>query len=227
MATVNAGSSPLARGTLERHLVAPRGRRFIPARAGNTGGRGGRGLRRPVHPRSRGEHMGLLTLPVASSGSSPLARGTRIHHVLHFQSPRFIPARAGNTLPDAWTVSPPAVHPRSRGEHSFAAIRSPGRHGSSPLARGTPGGPFRRRRPDRFIPARAGNTRWWSRTSRAIPVHPRSRGEHHATAPATASAIGSSPLARGTLLAAPDELDGAPVHPRSRGEHGASSIGGR
>ena len=75
--SASAGSSPLARGTLERPVRAACLSRFIPARAGNTGP-GGRGRRRrAVHPRSRGEHLG---------GRPPGAAGGR-----------FIPARAGNT----------------------------------------------------------------------------------------------------------------------------------
>ena len=73
-----------------------------------------------------------------------------------------------------------------------------------------------------------------------MPAHPRSRGEHTNTPAATATAFGSSPLARGTLLAAVAQLERsrliparagntplsapcyflAPAHPRSRGEHG-------
>ena len=53
------GSSPLARGTRcagRRHLC---GRRFIPARAGNTSMASSRQTRRTVHPRSRGEHAAI------------------------------------------------------------------------------------------------------------------------------------------------------------------------
>ena len=52
------GSSPLARGTPPVARREPEALRFIPARAGNT--RAGRPRRRspPVHPRSRGEHLG-------------------------------------------------------------------------------------------------------------------------------------------------------------------------
>ena len=51
------GSSPLARGTLAWTGELSGGHRFIPAGAGNTVRHQDRPLRRPVHPRWRGEHL--------------------------------------------------------------------------------------------------------------------------------------------------------------------------
>ncbi len=75
--------------------------------------------------------------------------------------------------------------------------------GSSPLARGT-----RHRRPvgdqrRRFIPAGAGNATALARTRSITAVHPRWRGEREAEFDFDDQQIGSSPLARGTLAAAP------------------------
>ena len=70
------GSSPLARGTPIRHRRRSAPRRFIPARAGNTGSRSSSLAHRPVHPRSRGEHAARLVRRARTDGSSPLARGT-------------------------------------------------------------------------------------------------------------------------------------------------------
>ena len=50
------GSSPLARGTPMRRYLVMDGRRFIPARAGNTLILGLCSDAHSVHPRSRGEH---------------------------------------------------------------------------------------------------------------------------------------------------------------------------
>ena len=50
----------------------------------------------------------------------------------------------------------------------------------------------------RFIPAGAGNTAGGHASRRPLPVHPRWRGEHVASASMPASLDGSSPLARGT-----------------------------
>ena len=254
------GSSPLARGTPRRSHAAAEPERFIPARAGNTTGTAGTGGRTPVHPRSRGEHVGDPAphgalrrfiparagnttrrgrrspgapvhprsrgehTPAAGAarglpGSSPLARGTQWTRLTGSDRDRFIPARAGNTRRPTTCTHTSAVHPRSRGEHA--------RH------------PRRRRRAGRFIPARAGNTCTWSPTPPSSPVHPRSRGEHGGTRAQRRTALGSSPLARGTPFGREQEwfvdrfiparagntrravrrTRRTPVHPRSRGEH--------
>ena len=135
-----------------------------------------------------------------AAGSSPLARGTPPgNRPLRVRS-RFIPARAGNTTPGAPSAATATVHPRSRGEHWSAERSAAVCPGSSPLARGTP-----LLRPpllpaERFIPARAGNTRRTGSRCQPGAVHPRSRGEHsRTTRGGGALCSGSSPLARGTL----------------------------
>ena len=113
------------------------------------------------------------------------------------------------------------------------------RPGSSPLARGPLPLKPHVRRPDRFIPAGAGNTTSYRAGWLQRPVHPRWRGEHFRSVSVPPPWYGSSPLARGT----PDghraaERRGrfipagagntltftawkwpATVHPRWRGEH--------
>ena len=133
-------------------------------------------------------------------GSSPLARGTRHRRGGAPHPCRFIPARAGNTLPPARPITRDSVHPRSRGEHTTRSPTLGRRAGSSPLARGTP-----TRRPQhahnrRFIPARAGNTPAAASPTAWPPVHPRSRGEHQALRDGSTMEDGSSPLARGTRV---------------------------
>ena len=213
--------------------------RFIPARAGNTPPARSCASRGAVHPRSRGEHPRLHAPRASASGSSPLARGTHPRSALDGAPFRFIPARAGNTSPHARSLPSPPVHPRSRGEHVGINLELGLDDGSSPLARGTPAGRAPTRPSDRFIPARAGNTRGARATPAARAVHPRSRGEHASALILLAAATGSSPLARGTRLH-PGQgriesrfiparagntrqrisgLRNSPVHPRSRGEH--------
>ena len=153
-----SGSSPLARGTrpvVRQHRLD---QRFIPARAGNTRSPNTRASTRPVHPRSRGEHDWCDSDSDIGDGSSPLARGTLDAFGALPLPVRFIPARAGNTASRWCCGTGPAVHPRSRGEHTEGVGTASSGIGSSPLARGTPahsGAPFTR---FRFIPARAGNT---------------------------------------------------------------------
>ena len=172
------GSSPLARGTLRRAVARHRPRRFIPARAGNTRSRSRRSGPKPVHPRSRGEHLAVKSRENPQTGSSPLARGTRRgRHRLDSRG-RFIPARAGNTACPRTAPPRPPVHPRSRGEHMSGALVANVRIGSSPLARGTQARGARRQALGRFIPARAGNTATWASSATRGTVHPRSRGEH-------------------------------------------------
>ena len=134
-----------------------------------------------------------------AAGSSPLARGTP--GPVHVLGPGggLIPARAGNTVFGCLFKVCVGAHPRSRGEHSgLACIRSTNR-GSSPLARGTPGGYRWLCAVLGLIPARAGNTSERGNSEADRGAHPRSRGEHRMTPPPEGATAGSSPLARGTL----------------------------
>ena len=216
---LQAGSSPLARGThpperrhredrrfiparagntRRRRAVAPLRQRFIPARAGNTTNRRILGSELPVHPRSRGEHVGVGVEVRARAGSSPLARGTQSISRRRRLRARFIPARAGNTCGPPCCTSPRPVHPRSRGEHRIVGKRKVMVVGSSPLARGTLTHVAGRHLAERFIPARAGNTGCDVQIESRGAVHPRSRGEHSRSRAMSQHAAGSSPLARGT-----------------------------
>ena len=192
------GSSPLARGTRIPYCLVILVLRFIPARAGNTQRLRDAQAHLSVHPRSRGEHWRDNSFEDLGHGSSPLARGTPARSSAATCSARFIPARAGNTnsCPRGETGAP--VHPRSRGEHSRRPSSNVSTHGSSPLARGTPGRRARRARDHRFIPARAGNTSPFATGDARSSVHPRSRGEHLLAHQMPAESHGSSPLARGT-----------------------------
>ncbi len=94
---LNAGLSPLARGTLGHIQAAADQPRFIPAGAGNT-----QWLRcipadQSVYPRWRGEHLSGVEMAMLSGGLSPLARGTLISPNRNHKLTRFIPAGAGNT----------------------------------------------------------------------------------------------------------------------------------
>ena len=98
--SLHLGSSPLARGTQPRPLQHGSRPRLIPARAGNTWRTNYERNRDSAHPRSRGEHIGSISLSGRKYGSSPLARGT----------PR--------SLAEGTKIERQPAHPRSRGEHS-------------------------------------------------------------------------------------------------------------
>ena len=150
------GSSPLARGLLERPND-PRPRRgIIPARAGFTVKTRSVARQLRDHPRSRGVYPTADELNKGIHGSSPLARGLPYSLVLPGVWRGIIPARAGFTY------------------RQYILRR--GVKGSSPLARGL-------RVPEcfsplrlRIIPARAGFTARPRRPAHITRDHPRSRG---------------------------------------------------
>ena len=139
---------------------------------------------------------------IASSapGLSPLARGTltRCYPVPFFQ--RFIPAGAGNTRLSSFSIQPPTVYPRWRGEHDCFRARVIVEVGLSPLARGTRDRRCYAELLERFIPAGAGNTRAYRIADNKLPVYPRWRGEHQAIMSLPENSYGLSPLARGTRV---------------------------
>ena len=71
------GSSPLARGLLERLATQVGDGRIIPARAGFTQVMVVRRDNQVDHPRSRGVYIPESPLVILRTGSSPLARGLR------------------------------------------------------------------------------------------------------------------------------------------------------
>ncbi len=178
-----------------------------------------------------------------NSGSSPHARGTRLHCEGGRGLCGIIPACAGNTRKVSSSRARLRDHPRMRGEHISSDDKRISRMGSSPHARGTLY--YRRHGGDDrgIIPACAGNTS--KRRSRpSLPWdHPRMRGEHILESQTGRRRWGSSPHARGT----PDRTMGRPRrhgiipacagntpskttskssnrdHPRMRGEHSPSN----
>ena len=113
------GSSPLTRGahraSRPQALVAG----LIPAHAGSTSPNGPSTTALAAHPRSRGEHFGLLPDPRWAPGSSPLTRGARDTPMNSRDKVGLIPAHAGSTKHGKTSRTPPWAHPRSRGEHCF------------------------------------------------------------------------------------------------------------
>ena len=178
-----SGSSPLARGLLDRCLCASCRGRIIPARAGFTVQGGLRLDPIPDHPRSRGVYGASGREIAIWGGSSPLARGLPAGPHLSAGRRGIIPARAGFTPPTHICLSGARIiparagftvgvvvsphgetdHPRSRGVYLTFFVSGAPAAGSSPLARGLPRQGERRWEHRGIIPARAGFTRAWVR----------------------------------------------------------------
>ncbi len=109
------GSSPLARG--RRHDVENRNAvpGIIPACAGPTVGAVEDVRQRGDHPRLRGADRDGHTDIIASTGSSPLARGRRCTTTSPGSPNRIIPACAGPTPARRRTDRRHEDHPRLRG----------------------------------------------------------------------------------------------------------------
>ena len=238
--TVSAvGSSPLARGPRTEAGTSNSSGGLIPARAGTTIVFYSSSFRFWAHPRSRGDHVSAIPHKVCAPGSSPLARGPRRGCTYALRGGGLIPARAGTTVCAAAELRGRRAHPRSRGDHSQNPDATNCAGGSSPLARGPPQCAHRLRHQPGLIPARAGTTAVGEMLTAACWAHPRSRGDHFDRFHIIASAVGSSPLARGPppsslkwrgktgLIPAragttqPQQLKEQPerAHPRSRGDH--------
>ena len=112
------GSSPRVRGTSQAARWGCTGRRFIPACAGNICPPVPSNSIMTVHPRVCGEHLGRLSRPAPTFGSSPRVRGTYKSTVRPCLILRFIPACAGNISSGSRRRDELSVHPRVCGEHN-------------------------------------------------------------------------------------------------------------
>ena len=115
------------------------------------------------------------------TGSSPLARGLHGVAAADLVHDGIIPARAGFTCAGGRPPWRRSDHPRSRGVYA-----PPVDAGDVPVG---------------IIPARAGFTRIGGRLFQRGKDHPRSRGVYLLPGGLDGDAQGSSPLARGLLLA--------------------------
>ena len=187
----------------------------------------------------RGEHYSTTVTETFNSGSSPHARGTRLHSRFMRCASGIIPACAGNTSRLSSRIRDTWDHPRMRGEHVAESLHCPAPPGSSPHARGTRKCYGVCKASAGIIPACAGNTCRPSNRSSPHWDHPRMRGEHFFRDHELLLAEGSSPHARGTLMFRPfvylvagiipacagNTASANPVvfsdgdHPRMRGEH--------
>ena len=129
-------------------------------------------------------------------------RGTGIDNGAARIGSRFIPARAGNSMPRRSSTVIAAVHPRTCGEQYWKDGQSYHIYGSSPHVRGTVHAYEHPLLAVRFIPARAGNRPSPKTLFRSGAVHPRTCGEQTSRRVLMRTAIGSSPHVRGTVCRA-------------------------
>ena len=130
-------TSPRVRGTGSRSARDGAHRRFIPAGAGNSGGRAAICPAMSVHPRGCGEQSAMRSTISDWSGSSPRVRGTGLGGISFSGVIRFIPAGAGNSATSAANPDALAVHPRGCGEQRAGDADRSRPRGSSPRVRGT------------------------------------------------------------------------------------------
>ena len=202
----SVGSSPLARGLRTSVGSGTPKTGIIPARAGFTWGWDCFGPAPGDHPRSRGVYTPEQVAAEWHCGSSPLARGLLPFGVLGLDHAGIIPARAGFTVTHTIFRLPETDHPRSRGVYTFPSERARLESGSSPLARGLPARAAALLLAQRIIPARAGFTRRRPRPRGRRGDHPRSRGVYLLALYMDDWRSGSSPLARGLLDAALEDV---------------------
>ena len=111
-----------------------------------------------AHPRSRGEHVGVVDAGEGGLGSSPLTRGAPFPLVPQPPPGGLIPAHAGSTGGAVVSRATTRAHPRSRGEHQRVEPIQGAVTGSSPLTRGAPPEAMWDFMEDWLIPAHAGST---------------------------------------------------------------------
>ena len=133
------GSSPHTWGTYPCCRPGPSLRRFIPTHVGNISRWSGSGPAPPVHPHTRGEHLGLVIFFQPIAGSSPHTWGTSVTPASRGRSRRFIPTHVGNIDGWAWATPLSPVHPHTRGEHPTSGSKINTDNGSSPHTWGTYG----------------------------------------------------------------------------------------
>ena len=194
-----SGSSPRMRGTRAGRQPSWPRCRIIPAHAGNS-------MRvveaippLPDHPRACGELRKPSAPKSGASGSSPRMRGTLGCGGVCCGSHRIIPAHAGNSAAPGRPRLPQPDHPRACGELLRAEVCRVGSFGSSPRMRGTLQELDHRGRPNRIIPAHAGNSITHSCQISCQSDHPRACGELNAALSRVFAFAGSSPRMRGTL----------------------------
>ena len=177
-ASALVGSSPRVRGKPCIRRPGRCARRLIPACAGKTAPTSGKYSGNTAHPRVCGENESTQDWPKIEEGSSPRVRGKPDVMIEAPSDLGLIPACAGKTSRSASTAFEARAHPRVCGENSTMPGRVLEEAGSSPRVRGKLPSPPAVALGCRLIPACAGKTSRWMRTTRAWRAHPRVCGEN-------------------------------------------------
>ena len=197
--SARAGSPPLARGTVVAKAAYAVANGITPACAGNS----------TVsyyylhvywdHPRLRGEQRYIPTSRGFCRGSPPLARGTATFADGQDLKRGITPACAGNSSASISKRLFSKDHPRLRGEQLNQTAGEVSDRGSPPLARGTVLVYSAFMRCMGITPACAGNRIKILKEAFPVKDHPRLRGEQGFEKENLLAALGSPPLARGTV----------------------------
>ena len=191
------GTSPRVRGKPVEALGNRAGLRYIPARAGEAGGRTVGWTTRRVHPRACGGSVIELEQVDDDHGTSPRVRGKRHRARTGRRRPRYIPARAGEARPGASPRPARPVHPRACGGSEREEIIARTAGGTSPRVRGKRRGRYALGVDTGYIPARAGEAPQRAGAGAGGRVHPRACGGSHSSLRAWPTAFGTSPRVRG------------------------------
>ena len=196
------GSPPLTRGALAARLERPDRLRITPAYAGSTRGR--------------------VFLEGTAQGSPPLTRGARSSVALTVPVNGITPAYAGSTRCPRrpWTRN--RDHPRLRGEHLMALVKSLLSSGSPPLTRGARIFDRVADHHQRITPAYAGSTPLRGLLRKELTDHPRLRGEHPIIGGKRNVSYGSPPLTRGARGHGIGQRGGGRITPAYAGSTRAS-----
>ena len=170
------GLSPRGRGNRGAIAGVGRGRRSIPARAGEPPRTLPPRSRSAVYPRAGGGTRTLPPAPASRSGLSPRGRGNRPVRLDGHDARRSIPARAGEPSRAPSRAAVPGVYPRAGGGTTILASGAGSVSGLSPRGRGNRFPPRAMLIVGGSIPARAGEPTTAGPTSVSLKVYPRAGG---------------------------------------------------
>ena len=213
-----SGLSPRVRGKPRPPARLSRRPRSIPACAGETGAAGGSKAGGGVYPRVCGGNAAGLTPAAGLGGLSPRVRGKRRWAGCQPRCRRSIPACAGETCTVALSRPRRWVYPRVCGGNPITPRRRHCRPGLSPRVRGKLLIQADIERPQRSIPACAGETPVAVADRRVAEVYPRVCGGNRSSRRGVRSIGGLSPRVRGKLIGAAAVAAGGRSIPACAGE---------